>query len=63
MEYIRKYDLQRFANCKNELGVTPLMYAVINEHKNLLEYLLPHSDTTLVSNEGMSPLHFAAIIK
>ena len=51
----------KFANAKNVLGVTPLIYAILYENSKMIQFLIDKTDLTLVSNEGMTPLHFAAI--
>lgn len=50
-----------FANSKNVLGATPLVYAILYENSKMFQFLIEKTDLTLTSNEGMTPLHFAAI--
>ena len=51
----------KFANSKNILGATPLVYTILYENSKMFQFLVDKTDLTLTSNEGMTPLHFAAI--
>ena len=51
----------QFANSKNVLGATPLVYTILYENSKMFQFLIDKTDLTLTSNEGMTPLHFAAI--
>ena len=50
-----------FVNSKNVLGATPLVYTILYENSKMFQFLVDKTDLTLSSNEGMTPLHFAAI--
>ena len=50
------------ANAKDEQGLTPLLYAVLRGHRNVVELLLDKgADVNVQDNGGYSPVHFASI--
>lgn len=52
---------KQMINQQNHIGVTPFMHGVLSGHIDLVKQMLPHVDTSLVTNELMSPLHLAVL--
>ena len=53
-------NLAKFVNVRDNLGMTPLMYAVRNsDYQSLAKLLQNGADPTMVNQEGQSALHLA----
>ena len=50
-------------SCENNDGKTPLLYACINGHLNIAQYLIreEHCNPSCENNDGKTPLHYACI--
>ena len=61
IELITKYKCD--TNCKDSHGCTPLHYAVINSHLEVVRYFIneQHCDPMTTDNDGKTPLHYAVI--
>ena len=59
IDLITKYKCD--TNCKDSHGITPLQYAVINNHLELVKYFIneQHCDPMTRDNDGDTPLHIA----
>ena len=56
-------DDSALLDSKNELGKTPLHYAVTFAQKEAMEYLIAQgADVTAADGTGLTPLHVAAIV-
>ena len=61
IDLITKYKCD--TNCQDSHGHTPLYYAVINDHLEVVRYFIneQHCDPMTRDNDGNTPLHYACI--
>ena len=59
IDLITKYKCD--TNCKDDSGCTPLHYAVIKNHQEVVRYFIneQHCDPMTRDNDGNTPLHYA----
>lgn len=65
VELLLSYSRSEYLNMQDSSGMTPLHFAIINDHHSTAELLLRLGSTCLdtPNNEGMTPFHYSAMLE